>query len=259
MKKETESHLKPELNLFFLLRDSFFTWRKSLPQISIALIILFLPYRFATYFVPVPEADVPNAGLYGLIASIVNVFLYVYMVAWVAEILKRAEQGEKKGGVPAANWTQKILDVSLPVIPTILMILFPYFAFSTSEEVNQFIELISVSSILLVFPALWYSIGTAFYIGSLIFEKRSAYGAFTHMFVLMKHHFVRITLYSLVIFSAYTFAYIVLSIIPWSLPNIVFLSAPAQTVVDIIASYFIVVQILFFRNLEVVRQKQIQR
>ncbi|MFW5703263.1 MAG: hypothetical protein ACOCXQ_00315 [Patescibacteria group bacterium] len=235
-------------------------WLRSLASISAITLTLYLPYGYLSFFTPHTESDIPYSKIITMISTVVGLVIFVLLNGAVARSVNQTIRNQRETWYKTLLTTIRHLPaLILPIIIPASIFIIPIVFFTEAEQINAFFELISLLSILLLLPFIFYSLLASFYIFSIVIMRHQVPIAVRLTFEIARHKPIATAIYAVLIYFLYIFSYTIFILIPLSLPNTAFFSSLANSLIFILSSYFIVVQLALFHRLVKIREDEIKK
>jgi hypothetical protein len=242
-------------SLVELFTRAFPLWQKTVRSLAVVTIVLYLPLHIIGFFAPVPEADVQYAPILSSMVSVLMILAFLFILAASARIVWDTLEGKTISAGQALRETlKKSAAISIPALVPVAIAFIPFLLQGDTELLNSGIEIINKIGIVLIFPMIWYAMFSAFYIFQIMLKDYSINNAIAGSIQLFKKRLFKFALTAVLFYIAYSFVYLTLTVLlPWSVPNTILMTVPAQLVVDVATTFFVVAQVLLYKRLSEVK------
>ncbi len=238
-------------SLVELFAQAFPLWKKTVRSLAVVTVALYLPLHIIGFFAPVPEADVQYAPILSSMVTVLMILAFLFILAASARIVWNTLEGKPASvGQALGEALKKSFPISIPALIPIAIALLPFLFQGNTELLNTGIETINTIGIILIFPIIWYAMFSALYIFQIMLKDYSINNAMAGSMQLFQKRLFKFALTSVLFYIAYSFVYLTLTVLlPWSVPNTILMTVPAQLVVDVVTTFFVVAQVLLYKRL----------
>lgn len=238
-------------DLVELFTQAFQLWKKTVLPLAVVTVTLYLPLHIISFFAPVPEADVQYAPILSIMVNVLMIMAFLFILAASARIVWNTLEGKTvSAGLALREALDKGFAISIPALIPVTIALLSFYLEGNTELINSYIETIKKMVIILIFPLMWYAMFSALYIFQIMLKDYSINNALAGSIQLFRKRLFKFALTSVLFYFAYGFVYLTLTmLLPWSVPNTILMTVPAQLAVDVATTFFVVAQILLYKRL----------
>lgn len=242
-------------SLVELFTQAFPLWKKTVRSLAMVTVALYLPLHILGFFAPVPEADLQYAPVLSSLVTILMILAFLFILAASSRIVWNTIEGKEITiGQALGETVKKGFAISIPALIPVAIALLPFFFQENTEILNSVIETVNKIGIVLIFPIIWYAMFSALYVFQIMLKDYSINNALAGSIQLFQKRLVKFAITSVLFYIAYSFVYLTLTVLlPWSVPNTILMTVPAQLIVDIVTTYFVVAQVLLYKRLDEVK------
>lgn len=230
--------LKTNLGISELFSSSWNIWTKHFQPILLITLLVYVPINIVLYFAPNPEANVEGIRQYLRAAQLLEFFIGVLSTMAIAHIVYESVEHKKDLGFMEA--LQKAFARYISAIGTqLLMGIF-----------------LVVLVILLIVPAIYFGVLWSFALYAIMFKNKVFMGALDDSYAIVKGRWwFTFGRFMAIVVAALVVAFSV-GLISWLFPNTIVFTVMTDTFIDVVASYFLVVQTVLYLNMDATRPAQ---
>lgn len=227
--------LTTQMGLGELLSSSWNLWTKHFQPILIITLVVYIPINIVLYFAPNPEANVEGIRQYLRAAQILELFIGIISTMAVAHIVYQSIEHKKE--ISFIEALQKSFSRYISALGTQLLM-------------GIFLVLLLL---LLIVPSIYFAVLWSFALYAVIFKDKVFKSALDDSYAIVKGRwwftFGRFLAIGLI---AVTVGFSV-GLVSWLFPNTIVFTVITDTFIDVIASYFLVVQTVLYLNMDATR------